>query len=111
MLDYIEIGPGPFDETCEQANVSGSNYDRMRAECRALIGQMRRIMGVEPEGARLSVRFNRDGDYGYYDVVCHYDRKIQLAVDYAYKCESECPAKWDATALKELRDVETGVQA
>jgi hypothetical protein len=24
MLDYIEIGPAPCDEKCEQANISGT---------------------------------------------------------------------------------------
>ncbi len=111
MLDYIDIGPSPYDEPCEQANVSGSNYDRMRAECRAFVAQIRRQIGHEPEGARLAAKFNRDGDYGYYSVVCHYDSKIKKAIDYAYKCEMEMPAKWDAAAKKELAGVEVGVQA
>ena len=111
MLDYIEIGSTPCDEECEQANVSGSNYDRMRAECHAFIGLIRRALGNEPEGARLAAKFNRDGDYGYYEVVCHYDRTISGAIDYAFRCEAEAPAKWDAQAKEELAQYPVGVQA
>jgi hypothetical protein len=111
MLDYIEIGSTPCDEKCEQANVSGTNYERMRAECHAFMQLIRRKLGNEPEGARLAARFNRDGDYGYYEVVCHYDRKIQTAMDYAFKCESDAPSKWDAQARKELAAYPVGVQA
>ena|SRR5580765_6674100 len=111
MLDYIEIGSAPCDEKCEQANVSGANYDRMRAECHALINLMRRVLGNEPEGARLALKFNRDGDYGYYEVVCHYDRKNKAALDYAWECEAKVPSHWDETAKQELAAHPIGVQA
>jgi hypothetical protein len=111
MLDYIEIGPAPCDEKCEQANVSGTNYERMRAENHAFIRQIRRVLGEEPEGARLAARFNRDGDYGYYEVVCHYDAKIKASVDYAFNCEANAPVKWDTQARTELAAYPVGVQA
>lgn len=111
VLDYIEIGSTPAEEPCEQANVSGSNYERMRVECHAFMQLIRRALGNEPEGARLSAKFNRDGDYGYYETVCHYDRKIKTAVDYAFRCEAEAPTKWDKQALEELAQYPVGVQA
>lgn len=109
--DYIEIGSGPTDETVEQANVSGTNYARMRAECAALIGQLRRQLGPEPEGARLYTKFCRDGDHGYYEVVCSFERLNQAAIDYAFRCEAELPEKWDAEARRDLAFVVVGVQA
>ena len=111
MLDYLTIGSAPCDEECEQANVSGTNYERMRAECLALIRQIRRQLGTEPEGARLAAKFFRDGINGYYMVVCHYDSKTKAALDYAFRCEMECPARWDAQAKQELADYPVGVQA
>lgn len=111
MLDYIDIGPAPCDEKCEQANISGTNYERMRAENHAFIRLIRRALGNEPEGARLALKFNRDGDYGYYEVVCHYDSKLVDSIDYAYKCESDAPTKWDEQAKRELADYPVGVQA
>lgn len=110
-MDYIEIGPSPAEEPCEQANVSGSNYERMKAECRAFVQQLRRQLGPEPEGARLSVRFNRDGDYGYYEVACSFEPNNRAAIDYAFKCESEAPAKWDEMAKQYLAGIPVGRQA
>jgi hypothetical protein len=110
MQDYISIGAGPAYEQIEQANVSGSNYARMRAECAAFIGQLRRQLGQEPEGAHLNTKFWPDGIYGYYEVVCFYDSKIRAAIDYAFRCEREMPEKWDAEAKRELLGVEVGVQ-
>jgi hypothetical protein len=110
-MDYIEIGPSPAEEPCEQANVSGSNYERMKAECKEFVRLIRRTLGTEPEGARLAVKFNRDGDYGYYEVVCHYDGKNEAAIDYAFKCESDAPAQWDEMSKKFLAGVPVGRQA
>lgn len=109
-MNYIDIGPGPAEEKVEQANVSGTNYERMKAECRALIHQLRRMYGKEPDGAQLRVKFERDGNYGYYEVVCDYDPNKPASVEYAYGCE-ETPAKWDAEARRELAQVSVGVQA
>lgn len=111
MKNSIYIGSGPWNEPVEQANISGSNYERMRAECTALIGQLRRQLGQEPEGANLYTKFNRDGDHGYYGVECSFESLNQAAIDYAFKCESECPEKWDAEARRELDNVPVGVQA
>lgn len=107
MQQWIDIGPCPADEECEQANISGANYERMKQECRALIAQLRRQLGNEPEGARLTIKFNRDGDYGYYEAICTYDAKNKAAIDYAFRCEMEMPAKWDDVARKELDIVYT----
>jgi hypothetical protein len=111
MLDYIEIGSTPCDEKCEQANVSGTNYERMRAECHAFMQLIRRTLGNEPEGARLSAKFFRDGDHGYYEVVCHFDSKNAAARDYAFRCEAEAPPEWDAQARQELAAYPVGAQA
>jgi hypothetical protein len=102
-MPYIDIGPTPYDEECEPANVPSSNYKRMREECNAFLRQLRRQLGTEPEGARLAVKHERDGNDGYYEVVCHYDTNHPASVEYAFKCESEMPAKWDEDALKEVQ--------
>ena len=110
-MDYIEIASGPAYEKVEQANVPGSNYQRMRAECRAFIGQLRRELGQEPEGASLQVKFFADGNHGYYEVVCYFESDKKLSVDYAFRCEAKSPGYWDEDAKCELANVEVGVQA
>jgi hypothetical protein len=97
--DYIYVGSSPADETCAQVG-TWDYSERARAECRALIGQLRRVLGPEPEGARLAIK-SAAHDFGtYYEVVCYYDDDMAAAVRYAFRCESECPARWDAEARK-----------
>ena len=100
IRDYIEVGATPCDEDCEQL---GPGYDpaKARAECKAFIGQIRRELGLEPDGARLTVRSNPH-DFGtYIEVACVFDDENEAASDYAFKCESTSP-NWDETARREL---------
>jgi hypothetical protein len=100
MRDYIEIGPSPADEDCEQVGPN-CDYGRMKKECRALINQLRRMHGDEPEGASLRVKGNPH-DFGtYYEVACYFDSELPQSVEYALKCE-DLPETWDDEARKEL---------
>jgi len=100
MRDYIDIGPTPVDESCEQL---GPNYNpaRAKAECRAYINQLRRVYGEEPEGARLRITSNPH-DFGtYHEVVCNFDDEYPASVEYAFKLEEGCE-NWDEEARAEL---------
>lgn len=100
MRDYISIGCVPHGENCEQL---GPNYNPVKAkqECKALIGQLRRIYGDEPFGARLSVK-SFSHDFGtYMEVVCYYDDEVEESMNYAFSCE-DIPEFWDEEAKKEL---------
>lgn len=91
--DYIDIGPTPADEPCEQL---GPNYDesKAKAECRRFIEVIRKALGPEPEGARLSIKANAH-DFGtYHEVVCYFDTDNEKAAEYAFKCESDAPSRW-----------------
>jgi len=98
MVDYIDIGPAPYDEACTPA---GRNPQREREECRALRNQLRRLLGPEPKGAKLTVKYAYTGG-GYYELVCEYEDGNVEAMNYALSCERKCPAKWDLAALVEL---------
>lgn len=101
MYDYLEIGPVPYGEDCEQL---GPNYDgeHARAECRAFIGQLRRTFGPEPEGARLVARSNPH-DFGtYHEVAVKFDENSEAATEYAFKIEGDTPEYWDDEAKAEL---------
>lgn len=101
MRQYLEIAAVPSEEACEQA---GENYDAIKAckECRAFIGQLKRLFGVEPKGAQLRTK-SFQHDFGvYYEVVCSYEDGNEEAMRYAYQCESEMPQSWDEAALHEL---------
>jgi hypothetical protein len=97
-MNEVNVGPTPYDEACTQA---GRNPQREREECRALRNQLRRILGPEPEGARIVMRYSYTGG-GYYDLFCEYEDGNESAAKYALACESQCPAKWDLMAIVEL---------
>lgn len=101
MKDFVDIGPTPPDEDCQQV---GASYNRAKArlECLAYINLLRRTFGEEPEGARLAIKSHAH-DFGTYtDVVCHFDDDFPAAVEYAFKCESDGPSNWDDAAREEL---------
>lgn len=97
MRDYLNIGPAPAEEDCAQ--VGHDDYiPRARRECTAFIDQIRRTVGQPPEGAFLqSKRFPHDLG-SYLEVVVVYDDDKEEAVEYAFRCESEAPSRWDDTA-------------
>jgi len=101
MNDFIDVGSSPTHEDCAQVGTDDYHH-RARRECRTYIGELRRIFGEEPEGARLSVRSNPHDFGAYLSVVCHYDPNIQGAIEYAFRCESEGPDEWDDEARREL---------
>ncbi len=92
--DYMELGPAPCEEDCVQVTRKGGYLLKMREECLRFIELIRKKLGPEPEGARLSVKSNPH-DFGtYLDVVCYYDDEDDEARRYAYRCEREAPRTW-----------------
>lgn len=103
MRDHLVIAESPADETC--AGVGSIDYpERSRAECKALIGQLRRELGEEVASAKLGVK-SFPHDFGEYrQVVCYFDDQDEPAMEYAYKCEAKLPERWDEQAKQELAE-------
>ncbi len=96
--DYVDIGSSPSDEDCAQVG-SPDYYTRAKAECARFIELIRKTLGEVPPGAHLAVKSNPH-DFGtYYEVVCYYQDDDEEARKYAYRCESDAPAKWDTPPL------------
>ena len=96
MREYIEIGPTPPDEDCQQI---GENYDAVKAqaEMKRYIALLREKLGQEPDGARLTIK-TFPHDFGSYsEVVCYYDTEKEDSVAYAFACESNGPMNWNDT--------------
>ena len=91
--DEMGIGPTPCDEKCAQ--VGEENYhERAREESRRFIELIRKKLGPEPPGARLTITSNPH-DFGtYLDVVCRFQEGDEEALAYALLCESEAPRTW-----------------
>lgn len=108
MIGYIDVGSAPYIEDCAQLGAA-DYYDRARRECRAYIGQLRRLLGPEPPGARLKTKANAH-DFGtYLSVICQYETDNPEAMQYAFRCESDGPEEWDAVARHELNDIRSSV--
>lgn len=106
-MESLNIGSSPHSEECAQVG----DYDyqqRGRAECRALIGQLKRMYGEEPAGARLYIKGNSH-DFGtYYEVECKFNTESEVATSYAFQCEN-MPEKWDEQSRAELALIEREV--
>ncbi len=100
--DYIDIGPTPAAEDCQQ--IGAKDYDERlaRLECRTFIDQIRRTNGQEPAGARLIVKTNAHDFGSYLEVICKFDDENETAMHYAYSLESGSPEQWDDIARATL---------
>jgi hypothetical protein len=109
MIDYIEIGSSPWGEECAQLGSEGYS-ERGRAECRAYVGQLYRLLEANgfrrdelPEGFSLGVKGNSH-DFGtYYEVVCRFNADDERSVDIAYWLEGNSQELWDDSAKMELK--------
>jgi hypothetical protein len=94
MRDHITLGPTPAEEPCQQLGSPDYTPQLARAECTRFIRAIRHTLGEEPPGATLAVK-GFPHDFGtYYEVVCYYEDGNDEATDYAYRAESESPARW-----------------
>ena len=100
-MAQLYIGESPSGEHCEPV---GPNYNatKAKAECRAYISQIRRVLGEEPPGAKLFVPSNPHVAGTYHTVEIKYDPNNKKARDYAYKCEGANIEYWDDLACQEL---------
>lgn len=102
MPDQLTLCEAPYDVSCAQFGTP--NYaERAQAECRAYIGQLRRLFktahGTEPP-CGLEVRSNTH-DFGvYYDVAASYTGPA--ALEAALWLDSNLPSDWDHEAATEL---------
>ena len=100
MTNYVSsLGTCPYDEVPTPA---GKWPTREREECAAFIRQLRRVVGQEPEGARLVIKREPGGNGGYLDVQCAWEDGNDAAREYAFKSDRSVPARWDLFALVEL---------
>lgn len=94
----------PANEDCAQVGTA-DYYDRARREGRALIDFIRRTIGPEPDGARLTMK-SHPHDFGdYLTVVCQYDDGNEAASNYAWLCDEKLPEEWDDVARRTLEGV------
>lgn len=100
MMDFITLGPVPYNEDCAQVGDPGYG-ERVRVECSAYVEQLERTFPI-PANLVGKVFFKRASyghDFGtYFEVVVQYDTNEPAAVQFAYEVESSLPPYWDAPA-------------
>ncbi len=101
MKDSLDLSCVPFDEPCAQVGNPGYHENSVK-ECRAYIGQLRRMFGPEPEGCKLKMKSNPHDFGSYLSVVCVYDTDNPVHIEYAYGIDANGPANWDELAKIEL---------
>lgn len=93
MKQQIALGPAPPNEDCAQ--VGQEDYtERARLECRRYIELLRRKLGHEPMGARLTTKSFPHELGQYLEVVCEYERDNAQATAFAHACEAHGPLDW-----------------
>jgi hypothetical protein len=103
-MEYLEIGPTPWEEECEQVGTPTYNKQRAHDECEAYAKQLKRLF---PDGD-FRVRTNRHDFGSYFEVAGYWDDSDDddygnnRAREAAYEAESNSPAKWDKLAEVEL---------
>lgn len=102
MREYLELGPVPCDEKCEQVGPD-CNYQRMALESREYANQLARMFpGAEDAYCSFRVK-SFPHDFGtYYEVVVRYDSDDENSAAFAFNVEENLPAEWDAEARKVL---------
>ena len=97
----IPLGPVPARESSAQAGES--DYEaRAFVECRRHVALLQRVIGPEPDGARLRVRRSERDCDPYLDVVVEYDDGNAVARAYAIRCDREAPTRWEEGPASKL---------
>ncbi len=85
MIPLSPIAPG-----ASMVHVGDSDYAaRAFVQCRRHIALLRRVVGLEPPGARLRVRRSDQEFDPYIEVVVEYDGENSGARAYAFRCDEE----------------------
>lgn len=108
-IEFLNLASTPHDEICTPA---GQDLESQIKECTALINQLIRAAGQPDPGAEFFIIENTGHDFGiYYEAGIFYqptpdtdESEESQSEIYAMVIEQNIPDKWDAEALKELRE-------
>ena len=99
-MEFVDLGSAPAAEASVGSR-GKRDWKCTYRQCRAYVGQLRRIFGPAPSGAGFSIRCQRHRQMLRLYVVCWYDADDEPAVDYAFRCAVAVPAFWDDLAITE----------
>lgn len=98
--NIFNIGASPHNELC--ASINAHNYkEQAKKECGVFIRQLRRQLGLEPQGSKLEMQFSKHESGKYLEVVLEYDDEDKYHIDFIH-CLEEASGKWDELSKIEL---------
>lgn len=103
-MAHITIASSPYGEDCAQLGTEGYEI-RARAECEALIAQLKRHYKASHSGRALPCRLvvaSNPHDFGTYHDVRAIFEEDSPGETAAYWLESNTPEKWDDEAVQAL---------
>ncbi len=94
MIDYMEIGPTPSDESCAQVGSANYAQEALEETSRYMAGLLH-YFGPPPAGAAI-VRQSCPHDLGsYYEVCVRFNDDNPPGAQYAYMIEGHAPPTWN----------------
>jgi hypothetical protein len=100
-MDYLEIGPVPYDEECAQVGTDGY-LSRARIECAVFLHQLERAFPNPPGCTYFRIKSNPHDFGSYLEVHVIFDEEDETSREYAFNVEGNTPVNWDEIAKKEL---------
>lgn len=100
--DFVYLGNCPSEDEDVSFKLYCTAY-----MCRALIDQLRRQFGQEPEGARLRSKIELGADSN--EVICEYDTRYPMSMAYAFMLEANPPEHWTNESRRALETM-TGIK-
>lgn len=94
MIDCIELGTAPYDESCVQ--VGSEDYrEKALVEAKRFKKLLIKKFGEPPEGAYFVIK-SYPHDFGnYYELVIKFDETIEAAINYAFLVDNNLPSNWN----------------
>lgn len=92
--EWLEIGPTPSEESCQQVGTADYNAELALKECKTYKDQLQR----EYPNARLGIK-KFPHDFGsYYEVVVYFDPKNEDETELAFDVENNASPYWDTVS-------------
>ena len=101
-MDYLELGPSPFDEECVQVTQDKDYIGDMKAEIKRYADLLeKRFINLPEKTYFKAKRFEHE--FGtYYEMVVNYDNNDELSSNAAFFIESNLPATWDDATVYDM---------
>ena len=93
MLELMELGPTPIEESCVQVEKDGDYIQAMRKEVSRYVVGLRRIFPLP--GIFFRMKRNEHDLGTYYEAAVHYNDDDRTAVENALFVESNLPNTWE----------------